>query len=130
MKNGTNGTHQPEQPDITASKFADMFEGAAAFGQWIILKKQALNSELSAGGIVLPEGRRDRPGWEVISIGEAVKIPVKLGDFVMFDGNRIVVDESTKSAYAIAAETQVMCKLDPELTKERMVSVVPHIGMM
>lgn len=129
MKNGTNGAHAKDA-DIKADKIADLFEGAAAFGQWIILKKQALNSELSKGGIVLPETRRDRPGWEVLSIGEAVKIPVKVGDCVMFDGQRIVVDEANKTAYAIATEGQVMCKLDPEKTKERMVSVVPHMGMM
>lgn len=128
MNNGANGSAHT----APAVKAAELFEGSVAFGQWIILKRQALNDDVhKKTGLVLPnEQRRERPGWEVVSIGEAVKIPVKLGDFVMFDGNRIVVDEDSKTAYAIAAETQVMCKLDPEQTKDRLVSVVPHIGMM
>lgn len=135
MKNG-NGEKQsglgrlPEAPQVPTAKIADMFEGSVAFGQWIILKKQALNSELSKGGIVLPESRRERPGWEVLSVGKDVKSGVQVGDYVLFDGQRIVVDEDTKTHYAIAAEAQVMCKLDPERTKERLVSVVPHYGMM
>lgn len=129
MNNGSNGAPHAGPPQVPVAKIADMFEGSVAFGQWIILKKPQLNSEMK-GGIILPEARRERPGWEVMSVGKDVKSGVQVGDCVIFDGNRIVVDEDTKTAYAIAAEAQVMCKLDPEKTKDRMVSVVPHYGMM
>lgn len=133
MKNETNGTPQPTQPQVaTAPRMADMFEGAEAFGQWLILKKQSLNDEVhKKSGLVLPnEQRRERLGWEVLSVGKDVKSGVKVGDYVVFDGQRIVVDEDTKTAYAIAAEAQVMCKIDPAKAEGRMVSVVPHYGIM
>lgn len=146
MKNGTNGKppvmavpkghtipqpapHAPQPDGPPAAKGVDVLEGAKAFGLWLLLRRPPMNDEMSKGGIVLPESRRERPAWLVESKGEKVSIAVEVGDSVVFDGTRVMVDEDSGTAWAFAMEGQIMGKLDPEKLKNRLISVKPHIGM-
>lgn len=114
---GGASAHPPEDGSRVApnQNGLDILDGAQAFGLWLILER-IMDSEKSAGGIVLPESVRTKPAWVVRSVGEKVSIPVKVGDHVVYDGARILEGKDQRGnarAFAFAMEGQVFGKLNP-----------------
>ena len=77
-----------------------------------VLLKELKPEELSASGIVLPDGLdKERNQGVIVDKGEECKLPVKIGDKVLFRSYGFDEVEIEKEMYLVGKEENIIGKL-------------------
>ena len=99
-------------------------EGIEALGEWVVVTRKTA-PQTTEGGVFLPETARAKMEAEyagkVVSIGEGVKMPVKLGDRIVYGRCFPMAKQGAKDEiFSLVHVTSIMGRITGETIKPGM----------